>query len=514
MFRSSTHTVRLPVLTSVTLPHLSLAIIASLLGIITVVQLVLSIAVILQPREVMYVEAVVYDQAARLLRGEPLYQPLDRPPYTVAAYTPVYYSLAAGLQAVVGPGFGPGRSLSFVAGFASAIVLAYLATSRSGDRWAGAFAALLFLALGLPWLYLWSALYRVDLLGVALSLGAVATLFGGTTRRRVLLGGLLAGLAILTKQTFIAAALAGTVWLWQRDHKQAVVFVSASLLIVSGVCVVMEMTTGAFFANTVFANANPFQVDALLLNMGIFVFFQGGPLAVAGLYLLTGRRSIQNQDKLLACYFVASLLPLLGLGKIGSDQNYWIECAAITAVLATLGIWSRLQGGAENDRHGGAFRPLSLIGVTVGFVTLSLSSSALPAWSEVAPNAAYAAEFRKLVERVQAEPREVLAEPLDVVVLAGRRTLFEPTIFGILNGQGLWDAAPLYRDICAGRVGLLVLSEPLGSELQQRRGYAYWPATILVALQDTMVLEATQAGRFVYVAGQRAPNRGCDLATS
>jgi hypothetical protein len=512
MLRTSIHTVRLSTLTSVNLPFLGLAVIGGLLGLVTIVQCLLSVAVILVPREALYGEAMVYDHAARLLRGEPLYQPLDRPRYTVAAYTPVYYLLGAGLQALIGPGFAPGRSLSFVAGLTSAILVAHLVTRRLRDQWAGSFAALLFLALGLPWLYLWSALYRVDLVGVALSLGAVAALLGGTTPRRIVLGGLLAGLAILTKQTFIAAGLAGTVWLWQHDSKKAGVFASACLLTAVGVCVAMEISTGAFLANTVFANANPFQVDPLMLNLSIFALFQGGPLAIAGLYLLNGRRSFQHEDKLLAYYFVASLLPLVGLGKVGSDQNYWIECAAITAVLATLGIWTRLQMDAESGRVGGAFRPLGLLGVTVGFVTLSLSSSALPAWSEVAPNPAYEAEFKKLVERVQAEPREVLAEPLDVVVLAGRRTLFEPTIFGILHGQGLWDASPLYRDICAGQIGLLVLSQPLGDELQQRRGYAHWPAAIIGTLQDTMVFDAMQAGRSVYVPGPRATISNCDAA--
>src|SRR5205823_9029639 len=134
-----------PALLRVSLPRLALAVLAGLLGLIALVQFVLSLAVILQPREVLYGEAMVYDHAARVLRGEPLYQPLDRPPYTVAAYTPLYYWIAAGLQALFGAGFGPGRCLSFIAGLLAASLVARLAAAQAGDRRAGAFAALLFL---------------------------------------------------------------------------------------------------------------------------------------------------------------------------------------------------------------------------------------------------------------------------------------------------------------------------------------------------------------------------------
>jgi hypothetical protein len=47
-----------------------------------------------------YGVSLIYDHAARLLRGEALYQSLDGPPYTIANYTPLYYWLVAGLRLV------------------------------------------------------------------------------------------------------------------------------------------------------------------------------------------------------------------------------------------------------------------------------------------------------------------------------------------------------------------------------------------------------------------------------
>src|SRR6266852_3072654 len=69
---------------------------------------------IVQPVALDYGEPVVYGIALRIVRGQALYKSLDRPPFTVAAYTPLYYWLGGGLQALFGPGFGPGRAVSLV----------------------------------------------------------------------------------------------------------------------------------------------------------------------------------------------------------------------------------------------------------------------------------------------------------------------------------------------------------------------------------------------------------------
>ena len=50
-------------------------------------RVVRAVAAIQRPVEAMYGESIIYDQAARLVRGEPLYQPLDQSPFTVAAYS-------------------------------------------------------------------------------------------------------------------------------------------------------------------------------------------------------------------------------------------------------------------------------------------------------------------------------------------------------------------------------------------------------------------------------------------
>jgi hypothetical protein len=491
-----------------------LAALTGLLALLALAQLALSIELILQPREVMYGESFVYDHAARLVRGEPLYQPLDRAPYTVANYGPLYYVLAAGLQLLLGPGFWSGRTVSLCAGLVTAGLVAWVAARRSGDRRVGAIAGLLFLTLGLPYQYLWSALYRVDLLGVALSLGAVALLLTGTDRRRVVAAGVLAAAAVLTKQTFLAAALACALWLWRHDRRAALLFIGTSAPIVLVAVVALEAATGAFLANVVFMNVNPFLLSYLLSNLASFFQLQAGPVLVAALFAIERLRTGPTaDDELLTIYWLAAWLPVLGLGKAGASQNYWIELAAITAVLAALGSWSRLQDSGPRRRWTGfrrALVPLLLLGATALPVATRATLSLPPLLAEVWPSSTYTRDLAAVVDRVRAEPGDVLAEPADVVVLAGRPILLEPAHPLLILSQSAWDLTPLTREICSGRVRLLVLGYSLESGGREQLGYVRWPTSILAALRQTMVLEDQRADRFLY--SWRAPNKPHDCA--
>jgi hypothetical protein len=461
-----------------------------------------AIAAVKLPTEAMYGEAIIYDQAARLVHGQALYQQLDRSPFTVTAYTPLYYAVVAGLQALGGTGFGPGRILSFGAGLVATILVGRLAARRVGDWRAGLFAGLLFLGLGFPGDYPWFAFYKEDMLGVALSLGAIATLDSGCDRRRAAGAGALAGLAFLSKQTLVAASLTGFGWLWYRNRVSALVFAATALSVGGGVCVFAALTNATFLDNTIRANQNPARVDILVSNLTILGRYQGVPLALALLPVLGRARPWRSWlSDPVVLFWLASLAFLpVGLAKVGSNWNYWIESAAATAVLASCGIWRfALRGGTPR---------LSRLAALVGLLAVLASPRWLvPPAADLGtvldrmrqPDQRQVTEFAAVLERVRAEPRGVLSEPLDIVMLAGRDILLEPYIFSILNQQGRWDPAPAVRQICTGQIGLLVLDHRLEGPDWETDGYNHWPTEVLDALRATMQLERSQASLFLYV---------------
>ncbi|HLZ28640.1 MAG TPA: hypothetical protein VKV73_15105 [Chloroflexota bacterium] len=459
----------------------------------------LALVVINRPDEVRYGEAILYEHAGRLLRGEALYQPLNTPPYTVAAYTPLYYGLVAGLRAVLGPGFWPGRLLSFGAGLVATALVCQLTWRRTHHRRPTLGAGLLFLGLGLVGPIPWTAAYKEDVLGVALALGAVAVLDGGVSRGRVVTSALLAALAILTKQTLLGPAVIGTLWLGFRQPRLAALYAAVAFGPVLGVAVILELTTHAFIANTVLANVNPFGLDVLRYNLVVFALFQTGPLLVLVSYLLPRLRPRSIVNDLLIGAWVVSLVPMLGLAKEGADDNYWQLFAAFSAVLVMLALWER------RGRLSGALSSFA-VGLNVALALMLLSSVAVNEPGQVHPSPAADGAFEHLVALARAAPGAVLADPLDMPVLADRPIVLEPVIYKLLYQVGLWDAAPLVQRVCNGEVALLVLRYPLGSgtglDVAADADHQ-WPGPVLDALRRTFVLqEVVAAGggqRFVYV---------------
>jgi hypothetical protein len=377
-----------------------------------------------------------------------------------------------------------------------------LATRRTANWRAGLFAAVLFVGLGFPGDYPWFAFYKEDILGVALSLGAIAVLDTGGDRRRAVCAGALAGLAFLTKQTSVAAAVAGFGWLLFRNRSSAVTFAATVVVVAGGPCLALALSGGAFLDNALRANLNPSRADVLFTNLDVFKRYQGVALAIAVLPVLSGTLALRSwlRDPLVVFWLVSLALLPVGLAKVGSNWNYWIEAAGATAVLATAGVWElALRAGAAG---------IGRIATWAGLLALLATPAWLPKPAEdlrtvlnkmVQPDQRQSAEFARVLERVRVEPRGVLAEPLDIVTLAGRDILLEPYIFSILNRQGMWDASPAVRQICTGQIGLLVLDHPLQDPPWEYHGFPHWPAPVLDALRATMQLDKVQARLFLYV---------------
>jgi hypothetical protein len=465
-------------------------------------------AAVVRPIALDYAEPVVYGQAMRILAGEPLYQPIDRLPLTVAAYTPMYYWVVAALQALFGPGFGPGRLLSLFCGVAAASLVGVLAGRRAGGIWVGAFAGLLFLALGFPRDRddaPWMGLYRVDMLGVALSVAAICVLSWRSSKAALVSAGALAGAALLCKQTLAAALLAGALWL-VLDRRKAtfpssvLLFVGSAVFTLAVPCLALEATTGAFFENTIEANVNPFYLVVAGGLLSVLLRTQWLPLVLVGAYLAWGRPWQANHSRLLLLYWATSGLSLLGLGKIGANYNYWIEFAAATSILAARGAACLVN--LSNPRHAvlTAIAAIVLVGSQLGgppgvLASARAAQSATRSLTTSAPDPA----FDRLVARVRDEPRMVLAEPMDVLVLAGRQVSFEPFIFSVRLDMGRWRPDDVIARICTGQVGLLVLGYTLEVGARMTDGlHAFWPPPVMSALSKSMALEQVTASRYIY----------------
>jgi hypothetical protein len=460
------------------------------------------------------VESIVYAQVVALMHGEPLYRPLATPPWTVTLYMPLYYLLTAPLQWLLGPGFLAGRLVTLLASVGVAVAAGTLGRRMLGGAGGTMLAVGLVLTLGFagppgpPWL----ALYRVDVLGVACGVGAVAVLAGGTGRRRVILAAVLAALALLTKQTLLAAVIAGAAWLFEQDRRRAALYCAIVGGSVLAVCAAAELLTGAFFQSVVTANANPFDLGSLALNLEILAILQTAQVVAAVLLLaLRGRGRRGSAHRLAAYYWLATMIPLLGLGKVASWHNYWIEWSVPTAILAVAGI----QAAASPVR----LRAISRAAFTVAAAALVGSvamASVVTAWSvttaveAAADRGERAAALAEVLACVRATPNEAIAMPIDAVVLADKPLFVDAAIHKFLVDAGQISTAPLVQAIRSGGVGVVVMDlRPEADEWRHGAGQPIWHEDVLAALREAMVLRSEKGGRLIYTPRGSRPPAAC-----
>jgi hypothetical protein len=206
-------------------------------------------------------------------------------------------------------------------------------------------------------------------------------------------------------------------------------------------------------------------------------------------------------------------MPLVGIVKYGAYFNYWIEFAASTVTVAAVAV----HAGLSVPARGWVPPALSVTAVLVVIVQLiRLAPGVETEWSAWSTADATrradgsAAEFQPLVERVRAEPGAVLADPMDVVVLADRPVLLEPVLFSLFELDGRWSSAPLVRRICAGDVSLLVLNRSLES-IGPMFGEPVWPPSVLTALRQRMAPAGRMADRYLYTP---SPHGSCQATAA
>ncbi len=446
------------------------------LGLAALLNLALALMLIARPDELRYGEALVYDQAARVLRGEPLYQHLDAPPYTIVTYTPLYYWLIAALRALAGPGFMSGRVLSLLTGLISGVLVSWLAWQRSRAVWPAIAAGLLFAGLGLVGPLPWTAVAKPDVPVLGLSLASVALLASGSASRRTAIGaGALAAAAVLCKQSAIGPAIAGVVWLSACQPRRLTWFVGTGVLLSVACGLGLELSTGAFVENMIATLRRTFDARALVSNLAVLGLFQAVPVSIA----LALRTPLPLVKDLVLLNWLGALAPLVGFGAVGSDYNYWQPLAAFTAVITASAMWEHRTSSAGR-------LATALLGVSGLAGVIAVGGAAwASAYLYQVPGRPSVPGLAVAVAEVAPLQGDVLADPLDVIVALDRRILLDPLAYHELEAAGVWDPTPLVKRICAGEVGVVAL----GYRLEDAHADARWPARVLEAVRAQVIEE-------------------------
>lgn len=396
----------------------------------------------------MYGEGIVLSQSYMFGSGGPLYHAIGQPPFTITAYTPLYYALVAFLTQFTGPSFLPGRAIALFSLAAAALLVAFAAKKETGWRW-GVLGGCFFLAH--PFVAEWAGLHRVDTLALALTLAGLLL----ARREHLAWSAVAVSTAVFTKQTYLAAPAAIVcLLLIQRRYRQAGLFCAVLAAIGASAFAVFSMLSdGQFAQNTIIANINPSYPEYLLIWLA-----QASPallpllaLSIVGLVVLPARWNLWK------LYFGFTAFNLLALVKEGASYNYFLETFAAGGILSA-GVLSMVAA------RGQAW----LARVAVAVVVIAMLPGILPTVGDIDRTWHGREEEQQAVDwavtQVIASPGPVISEDLGVLALAGKPITYEYVIYSLFQLDGRWSDAGFRAAIEAGAYPRLLLlgdSEPL-----------------------------------------------------
>lgn len=445
-----------------------------------------------------YGEGPLLAQIELLLSGTPiwlLYGDPGRPPYQIVNYPPVYHlfslipasfirfiSGSDTIAALIG-----GRLISVVAAIMTLIAIRQLTLATVPQAfWRSTLLACT--VLGIPIFREWSALVRVDMLGVCLGLWGLVCIQQPHNTRRLFGGAVLLALCVLTKPSLIAAPAAALLWLLLHQRRQALI-VGATMLLIGGLAALLLHigSGGWFFFHVLTANANPWDLE---LARGFWrdQWAIHWPLVAAGtLAAAYTLRYARESSSLPIFYTLFGALVAFGIGKYGAYVNYFLDFYAGLIWLIAIA-FTRLPSptpaaftSAERPIRslmitlvligtmGGLLRYYPLwsqtflkpYGLIEGANPPRLSFGAYGIWSDLQREAAILHTLTRinqaLVQDVRTAAAPIVTDVPGIAAQAGRLTRMQVFEHRQIYDIGQWDQRPLLRDLANGQVPLVVL---------------------------------------------------------
>lgn len=423
------------------------------------------------PYQLDYGEGIVLWFTRQLALGQPIYKGMEGAPYVSSNYPPLAMLLLAPFYPLFGDSYVMGRWLSFAA---LLVTTAFIVRFVRGAtrRWrAGLLGALLFF--GSTFVYHWSPLFRVDLLGLAFTLAGVFFVWrweqeaegrswkaGGERRifdvgqsSRIVLGWawLFFLAALYTKHSLVFAPIAAGAAIFWRAQRAGIVFAVALSAIGGTIFLILEIITRGGWSFGLFtSNATVWTMRVFAPLMQSFVQTYAVLLALAAWAWLGRLRRLRARRRpmgVLELYAVAALVSLALAGREGAWENYFLEAITMVCVFAGIAI-AQWEDAAMHHRWA---LPLLLL------VQLGLF------WNDHDPRIAMRLldEVRVGSERiaplVRAAQGTVISEDMGLLVTTGKPVEYYTFPYSTLARAGRWDQHWELENLRAGKFPLVIL---------------------------------------------------------
>lgn len=457
-----------------------LFLLAAVLGcVITLLHIALVVPL---PYEFDFGEGPLLGVAVRVAQGLGAYPPATQLPYVISPYGPLPYYLGGLCVKLFGVSLTAPRVLVVASDIWCAAIIALLVRHWGGTRLVSLGFGLLYLSR--PVVEFWLPLFRVDLVGLALSLTGLC--FFAKSRRWYLSVPFFVA-ALFCKFLLVSGPLACFLYaVFRKEIRKASWFAAGNIVLGTLAFLWAQRETRGWFAfHTLWANAgHPFslseavnQVQGELIGDYFLVV-----LALALAYFLRFRPDVS----LPLTYLGVSFLTCLATGKMGAASNYFLEWQAALCLCAGLA-YHFLRAQSDYRSLVYALLPATLAAMVV--VSLRTPN----------PDPTNDSGCRQAYKYVRDYPGGViLSENPGAVVMAGKFSpVFEPFDWTREVVDKGWPDTEIVNLIRSRQIDLIVLGSPARRRTLQVR----WPNSVEDAIQQNYRLVQVfgcQDARFVY----------------
>ena len=409
-------------------------------------------------------EGFVLDSSMDVAEGRSPYRTLDDYPLTVGNYPPLFYWLNGLAVRILGPTYAAGRAISVASALATALLLAYLAASITGEPVAGALSALIFLTQ--PTVRTVAVVCRVDMLAGALAFGGLAAAPRLKGRRGLWVPAALFSLALATKHSAVFALAAAFLGIAFYDLRRSLKIAGLTL----GLTLAWLAGGLALYGPVMLLNLGPYTATPLKLSTALPYLSYLPKEHLPGLVALpvatvwaVRRGGVERTTAVL--YGWVSLASLVMLGKSGSSLLYLTEFTIALALAVGLAAGRILEAADQMELRRGL---AAVAAVSAALLVLRAPPPANPAARPLlVARALWAYDFstqqaddEAMIALIAAAEGPVLAESPDLVLAAGKPLVANPFILSLMARMGRWDEGRLLDDLARRRFAAVQLDSP------------------------------------------------------
>lgn len=426
-----------------------------------------------------------------------VYRDLSAPPYLPAQYSPllyISYSIPGRIASFSNVFFGP-RLLALSAFLLCVSIVMSISRSLIPARSAWSWALLLAGSIGV--MRDWVLQLRGDFPGIFFDLLAIRLLFG-QSQWAVVLAGLCAGFATQFKITYVAALVAGSLWLiFRRRWQDFGRFAAAGILSSLGIYLLLWAREHRMLQQMMALSPGIADFPGLLALM-YHVLREPVVLLAALAISPTAWRADSRWGLLTLFGLVSFSIAALTDIQVGGNVNYFYEALFATVPAAVLGVRQLTFWAVQ--RVGVALFVTVLFAFYFFLPSAKILYTHMYSESEAARIRSKNQQIQKVEDALRG--RHIFSTVPRVALLDAEPALMEPYLLTYLERLGKFDPAPILRRIRDGEFDVVITS----SQPESWRGIVHIPPNLRDAIMASYRAHCVYSNYLLYVPSRRQEN--------